>query len=241
MEGVLNYGEEMIRYTVARNPNLSSKVRIHVHPNGLIEAEAPSDAPPAEIKQALRKRARWITVQLREIANARAHAIAREFVSGETHFYLGRRFQLKVIPSNGEPSSVLLKSGQIRIILPSIDRAAVKRRLNGWYRAKAEDYLTRRLSEIAAGITWINEEPKLKLLTMRKQWGSCSPSGAIHLNPWLVRAPRECIDYVMVHELCHLREHNHSKRFYILLDRQLPGWRHTKTRLDGMAELLLCE
>ncbi len=136
---------------------------------------------------------------------------------------------------------MLLKGGQIRITLPCFDRAAVKRRLNDWYWAKAEDYLGRRLSEVATRIAWIDDEPELKLLAMRKQWGSCSPSGAIHLNPWLVRAPRECIDYVIVHELCHLREHNHSRRFYSLLDRQMPGWRHTKTRLDGMAELLLAE
>ncbi|ADM09233.1 hypothetical protein PB2503_05812 [Parvularcula bermudensis HTCC2503] len=241
MECVLHYGDETLRYTVARNPNLSTKVRIHVHPNGLIEAEAPSDAPPAEIKIALRKRARWITAQLREVAEARAHALPREFVSGETHFYLGKRYPLKIIQSAVEPSSVLLKGGQIRVTLPYRDPAAIKRRLNQWYRTKAADYFAKRLGEIASSVAWVRDEPDLKLLPMRKQWGSCSPSGAIHLNPWLVRAPRECIDYVIVHELCHLKEHNHSKRFYSLLDRQLPGWRHTKTRLDGMAELLLSE
>lgn len=241
MEGILKYGEETLKYIVARNPNLSTKVRIHVHPNGLIEAEAPPDTPPTDIQVALRKRARWITSQLREIVNGRTHALPREFVSGETHFYLGRRFQLKVIQSKDEASSVLLKGGQIKVVLPCIDRAAVKRRLNDWYRAKAEDYLARRLRQIATHITWVDEEPNLKLLPMRKQWGSCSPSGTIHLNPWLVRAPRDCIDYVIVHELCHLREHNHSRRFYSLLDQQVPDWRHTKMRLDGMAELLLSE
>lgn len=79
------------------------------------------------------------------------------------------------------------------------------------------------------------------MLRMKKQWGSCSPNGRILLNPHLVKAPRECIDYVLVHEICHLKEHNHGSKFYKLLDQMLPGWRSIKARLDGMAELLLNE
>ena len=81
----------------------------------------------------------------------------------------------------------------------------------------------------------------MKLLAMEAQWGSCSPSGAIHLNPALIRAPRHCIDYVITHELCHLREHNHSKRFYALLQKHDPYWGATKAELDRLAELLLVE
>jgi hypothetical protein len=74
---------------------------------------------------------------------------------------------------------------------------------------------------------------------MQKQWGSCSPQGHILLNPHLVKAPRECIDYVIIHELCHLKEHNHSPEFYRLLCLQMPDWKQVKAKLDGMAELLL--
>ncbi len=76
---------------------------------------------------------------------------------------------------------------------------------------------------------------------MKTQWGSCSPAGTILLNPHLVKAPRECIDYVISHELCHLKEHNHSPRYYRLLAKIMPSWEAVKTRLDGMAELLLNE
>ena len=76
----------------------------------------------------------------------------------------------------------------------------------------------------------------MRLQAMRVQWGSCSPTGRITLHPGLVRAPRECIDYVVLHELCHLASHDHSPRFYRLLDRHLPGWKAVKQRLDGMAE-----
>jgi len=74
---------------------------------------------------------------------------------------------------------------------------------------------------------------------MRTQWGSCSPKGDVLLNPYLVKAPKACIEYVVAHELCHLREHNHSERFYRLLSRVLPDWEARKAELDNLAELLL--
>lgn len=74
---------------------------------------------------------------------------------------------------------------------------------------------------------------------MRTQWGSCSPKGEVLLNPYLVKAPKVCIEYVVAHELCHLKEHNHSERFYRQLGRVLPDWTMRKAELDNMAELLL--
>jgi predicted metal-dependent hydrolase len=66
---------------------------------------------------------------------------------------------------------------------------------------------------------------------MKRTWGSCSSSGVITLNPHLVKAPPDCIDYVVAHEICHLREHNHSRAFYDLQDQLYPQWRAAKTRL----------
>lgn len=79
----------------------------------------------------------------------------------------------------------------------------------------------------------------MRLPVMTRQWGSCSPAGCLRLNPHLVRAPRECVDYVLQHELCHLQEHNHSPRFCQLLSRHFPDWRRRKSRLEEMAEFLL--
>lgn len=121
------------------------------------------------------------------------------------------------------------------------DKAAIKRRLKQWYRLRAEDYFQRRLAEISARLGWLTEIPPMKIVQMEQQWGSCSPSGSINLNPALIRAPRHCIDYVLLHELCHLKEHNHSKRFYTLLQGHDPNWIATKAELDRLAELLLAE
>ena len=74
---------------------------------------------------------------------------------------------------------------------------------------------------------------------MRRQWGSCSAQGILIPNPHLIRAPSACIDYVLLHELCHLKVHNHSPKFYSLLEREMPRWRAVKQRLDGLAQQLL--
>ena len=76
---------------------------------------------------------------------------------------------------------------------------------------------------------------------MQKQWGSCSPTGVLLLNLHLIKAPARCVDYVLLHEICHLREHNHGNAFCTLLESLLPDWRHMKDRLDNMAEMLLNE
>lgn len=86
---------------------------------------------------------------------------------------------------------------------------------------------------------WVDVPPPLHILTMQTQWGSCSPAGRLTLNPNLVKAHRECIDYVILHELCHLAEHNHSGRFYRLMAQVMPQWRTIKVRLDEMANLLI--
>lgn len=237
--GTLRYGDREIDYRVASAERLTTKVLIHVHPDGMVEVEAPPDRKVSEIQAAVKKRARWIFDSLDAVKDARAHALPREYVGGETHFYLGRRYRLKLREEPRVPSSVKLVRGCIEIVAPVADRTAVKRRLDQWYFVRAKHYFQKRLDHIAAEISWLSAVPQMKLVRMEHQWGSCTPTGTIHLNPALIRAPRHCIDYVLLHELCHLMEHNHSKRFYALLQRHNPNWVDTKAELDSLAELLL--
>jgi predicted metal-dependent hydrolase len=111
----------------------------------------------------------------------------------------------------------------------------------GWYRSRAEAVLFERLASLAHRLPWLKASPPASLRAMKVQWGSCSPAGRVLLNPELIRAPGECIDYVLLHELCHLKEHNHGPRFHRLLDRHMPEWRRIKTRLDATAEALLAQ
>lgn len=237
----LRYGDRETNYHVAPTERLTTKILIHVHPDGIVEVETPPNREPTIIQAAVQKRARWIFENIDSAKHARAYALPREYVGGETHFYLGRRYRLLVREDRTVPSSVKLVRGTIEIVAPVSDRAAIRRRLRQWYLDRAQNYFRRRLDQIIASLDWLSVTPPMKLVAMEHQWGSCSPTGSIHLNPALIRAPRHCIDYVLLHELCHLREHNHSKKFYALLARHDPHWVDTKAELDRLAELLLVE
>ncbi len=169
----------------------------------------------------------------------RRHALPREYCSGETHFYLGRRHQLKVFAVPGASRSVRLIAGRLEVSTPVGDAGDVKLALQRWYRQRALSYFNLRMTRLAAQLPWVETAPSIKLLKMKRCWGNCSPHGAITLNPALIKAPVYCVEYVLLHELCHLAEHNHSPRFYALLNRHMPEWREAKNELDGLSEMLL--
>lgn len=235
------YGTDRIDYQVVLKPAKNNRVSIHVYPDCSVRVDAPEGRELPEIHQAVLKRAGWIKHHVDEFKRQRAQALPRTYTSGESHFYLGRRYQLKVKKQNGPAPSVKLVRGQICVEAGSRDASAVKACLSAWYRGRAADVFARRLDEIAERVGWLRVVPNWRLVRMQKQWGSCSPTGVILLNPHLIKAPRECIDYVISHELCHLQEHNHSPHYYCLLGKVMPTWKAVKARLDGMAELLLNE
>lgn len=239
MNVFIRYGDEEVLCPVHESPAVSSRIRIHVYPDGNVEIVSPPGRSLAEVQKAAQRRARWVFDHRQAALQARELSLPREYVSGETHFYLGRRHKLIVRTGSGQPSSVRLTRGRLEVVAPVTDPAAVKRRLNEWYRDRAQDYFSHRVSEWSSSLPWVKAEPELRLVAMSTQWGSCSPQGTIHLNPALIRAPRHCINYVVLHELCHLIEHNHSKRFYAMLDRHMPAWQIAKSELDGLAELIL--
>uniref|UniRef100_A0A486XI61 Predicted metal-dependent hydrolase n=1 Tax=Rheinheimera sp. BAL341 TaxID=1708203 RepID=A0A486XI61_9GAMM len=229
------YGDERITFERV-NRQKAGKALIKVHPDCRVQVSAMPDVPDAELVQAAKKRGRWIYEQLRTFRAQLEHVKPREYVSGESHYYLGRQYLLKV---NVEPSavqSVKLFRGKLEVSVRERNVERIKSLLEGWYKEKAKEIFKSRLDAIMTQAIWIEKAPELRILTMQTQWGSCSPNGRITLNPLLVKAPRECIDYVILHELCHLVEHNHSERFYRLLSQVMPKWEKTKAKLDGMAQ-----
>lgn len=237
----LTYGGESVPYQVIQVPGRTGKVAIHVYPDGSVQVDAPPETEVEEIRRAVQKRARWVMRHVAQALKQKEHVLPREYVSGESHFYLGRRHQLKVVPVEQGKESVKLSRGLIKVETSSAIPEHIKDLLGRWYRSRAAEYFAGRLKAIIPGISWVSEAPKWRLQIMKKQWGSCSPQGVITLNPHLVKAPRDCIDYVLLHELCHLAEHNHGTEFYRLLETQVPGWKSVKAKLDGMADLLLNE
>ena len=135
---------------------------------------------------------------------------------------------------------ILLTSGEDKA-MQAAKRQRVKILLRDWYREHAAAYFQKRLAALQHNIAWLDSIPAFRLQAMQKQWGSCSPAGVLLLNPHLIKAPARCVDYVLLHEICHLREHNHGKTFYALLESLLPDWQCVKDKLDNMAEILLNE
>jgi len=236
IEQQLSYGDKQIPYKIFFSPNRNSKISIHIYPNGLVHVKSPLNTPLSDIKTAVYKRAQWINKHIKNVDHQNYFVLPREYISGESHFYIGRRFLLKIKKGS---TSVKLTRGQIQISTNEKNTKNVKALLWDWYVEHAERFFQKRLAEICTDIRWLKEVPEWKLRIMKKQWGSCSPKGIISLNPHLVKAPRECIDYVIIHELCHLKIHNHSKAYYKLLSKTFPEWETIKNRLDGMSEIIL--
>lgn len=234
------YGDQRIPYAVRVQPERKAcRVAIHVEPDGRVVVDVPPDTSPTQVRGAVAVRARWIHKHVSEARQRLAHVLPREYVSGESLLYLGRRYRLKVSIADVEVVAVRLKGGFIEVRIAAWNGAAIKAALLDWYLERARAVFISRLAKMTDGLRWVRQVPPIRLKNMKLQWGSCSPSGRMTLNPLLVRAPWECIDYVLLHELCHLKEHNHSKLFFRLLDAHMPGWQRTKEKLDNLAEVVL--
>lgn len=234
-----NYADEQIRFVRLPRTGGNGKILIKVLPDCRVQISAPETASDEQVIAAAKQRARWIYQQLREFRSRLEHVRPRQYISGESHFYLGKQYVLKVIENPTEKSSVKLLRGKIEVTVREKSAEKINALLADWYKARAKEVFARRLEAMLEQTLWVSEKPPLRVLTMQTQWGSCSPAGRLTLNPYLVKAPRDCIDYVILHELCHLAEHNHSERFYRLMGQVMPNWEKIKGRLDKMANSLI--
>lgn len=226
----IQYGNATIHYhlSYARRKTLA----ISVHPDLRVTVKAPEDAPIEDIESKVRKRAPWILRQQRDYQRYLPHLPPRQYVSGETHRYLGRQHRLKVVEDGQE--RVRLTRGRFFIyVRDKTDPERAKALLDGWYRRQARRVFKERLDACYPRAERLGAPyPEIAIRVMKTRWGSCNSHGRIALNLKLIQVPKQYIDYVVMHELCHLLERNHSGRFRELLDRAMPDWRERKSRLD---------
>lgn len=229
----LTYGKKKVAYSVSRRER--STLEISVYPDSSVEVVAPMDASDQAIEGRVKRRLKWITRQQRGFENFYPKPSPREYVSGESWLYQGRQYRLKVIEKDG-PSKVALRRPLLAVETPVRgDRDAVKKALDAWYRRRAQERLKLRYQVCAKEVKPYGiEAPTMHLQRMAKRWGSYAPSGRILLNPELVKAPTECIDYVILHELCHVKHRAHDKEFYKLLQRVVPDWLRFKHKLEHL-------
>ena len=233
----IRYGDEIIRFSLRVQPEREAKrLSIHVEPDGRVLVDAPAGVTQATMLAAVQKRSRWISQHVEAARERRANLLPCEYASGESLLYLGRRYRLKVMVAPHSRPETRMRGGFVVVAVPDRSAQKVREALEAWYRVRAREVFALRLAAVAAPLRWVRQLPPTRLQFMTVQWGSCSPAGRITLNPWLVKAPRECIDYVLLHELSHLLHHNHSPQFYRTLGRHMPSWRDVKAKLDGMAE-----
>jgi len=225
----LHFGDTAIEYTLTYAARKT--LAIHVHPDRSVTVKAPAGSDLAVVEGFLRKRAPWVLRKQAEFAALPPKQPPRRYVSGESFSYLGRHYRLKV--SEGEREWVKLARGYLEVTTPNkANTAYVQAQVELWLRRQAQRHLHERVVALLPRFKPLAlAEPELAVRAMKSRWGSCTGKGKITLNLHLMRAPRPCIDYVVVHELCHLVEHNHGKGFYALMDRVMPEWRKRREEL----------
>lgn len=255
---------EGIPVEVRRSARRRTRIGLAFDPSGFVLVEAPLDAGVAEIRGLIREHQRWLRHRLDKVTNTTGVTASLRYRPGELIHYLGHPYELVV--RQGVADAVSLKPrraapgeqlglfssphlrGQICVTLPTrcLDGARepsevrVRDAVTGWYRARAEEQFAVSLGVWRSRLGWLRGKvPAWRHRFMRSQWGSCSRSGRISLNTHLVKAPTRLIDYVVLHELCHLQHYDHGSRFYALMSRYMPDWRVRRGELDHYLPVLL--
>ncbi|NTU57387.1 MAG: M48 family metallopeptidase [Chlorobiaceae bacterium] len=226
----LKYGGRTIEYNLLYCDRKT--MEIAVLPDCSVIVKAPLDAGMDLIESRLAKRARWIVRQMNYFGQFNPKTPERCYVSGETHLYLGRQYRLKIV--QGTENTVKLTRGYFLVTTKDMLGSDVAGKLmEKWYLEKAKEQFKESLDRCLVKLKeYPVVRPHVSIKRMQKRWGSLSDKGTMTLNRDLIRAPRECIDYVVTHELCHQLCRDHSSDFYNLLDAVIPGWQKVKHRLE---------
>mgnify|MGYP000993268402 FL=1 len=204
---------------------------IKVYPDTSVKVFAPIDTDLPVIEQYLKAKHKWIEKQQRSFRSYLPATPARQYIGGESFLYLGKQYMLKIEPSTAE--DVKLYQGRLVVKTLNPEATHIKKLLQQWYIARATILFNKLFEEQFYLFKRFGlEKPVLQIKKMEKRWGSCTPQQKIILNPELIKAPVACINYVILHELCHLVHHNHSKAFYQLLENFMPDWQKYKQLLE---------
>jgi len=200
-------------------------MRLQIDRDGGVTLVAPWFVSNNSVRSFLQRHTLWLKKHLGKIEAQRRLRPTPQYLSGDVFYYFGEPLKLEVHPSNLKKPSIRIINDQITITLQrSISKTdgtkAAKRTIELYYRKKAEEVIHDRLQ-------FFNEYyhfhyHRVTLRDQKSRWGSCSRAGNLNFNWRLIMAPIEVIDFVVVHELCHLQEMNHSHRFWALVKERIP-------------------
>lgn len=229
MMASIQFGSRQIDFQIEYSDRKT--LGITVTPDMDVLVKAPIDSTISKIEEKLKKKAPWIIKQQSFFLAYHPKTTERKYISGETHLYLGKQYLLKV--EDNEKESVKLKGKFIEV--KTRDKTKVKQLVNNWYLEHARSKFHSTAQPLIEKFKKYKVEPSsIVLQEMPTRWGSCTPKGKIILNPELIKAPKGCIEYVIVHELCHLIHHDHTQKFIDLQTKEMKDWEKWKTKLERL-------
>lgn len=201
-------------------------------PNGRVRVAAPLAVSDHAVRLAVVGKLGWIKRQRARFADQPRQS-RRELVSGETHYFLGRRYRLKVIEHQGPGRVVLRNRATLELwVRAGTDASGRDQVLQRWYRERLRELVPALLTkwEPVLGV----QASDWRIKKMKTKWGACSVNARrIWLNLELAKKPSRCLEYLVVHELVHLVERHHNDHFMLLMDEHLPLWRQHRHELNG--------
>ncbi len=215
----------------------ASRLRLQINSNGEFQLVIPWLTTQRAVDRFLKENKSWIDRQVSSIERQKVKRPTFQYGTGDLFYYFGDKVHLAVQPSDRKRSNLRVQEDQMVISLyrhvgKKDGKIAVKKVIEQFYRKKAEEVIHDRLQ-------FFNEHYQFRYhrVTLRNQktrWGSCSSRGNLNFNWRLIMAPIEVIDYVVVHELCHLKEMNHSARYWALVEQAIPDYKkHRKWLKDN--------
>lgn len=226
----LEFGDQKIFFDLKYTER--KRLTIHVHPNRRVEVLAPFKKTIEEILERVRKRAEWIIKQKNYFEKFQPLPPERKYINGETHLYLGRQYRLKIKKGSSEKVKLIGRFLNVCTKSPK-NNIRIQALVEEWFRDHAMVLMMKHVHMCYLKIRKNSLPlPKIRFRKMKTRWGSFGKAGTITLNTDLIKAPLYCIDYVIMHELCHLKYPNHGQAFYKYLGSVMPDWKQRKERLE---------
>ena len=209
-------------------------VHLSVHPpNGRVTISAPMQMDLETIRLFSIQKLGWIRKQQAKFENQKREP-PREYVTRESHYYLGQRYLMKVVEHNAAPK-VVLKHNSIELYIRKAATITQKEDvLQGWYRQQLRELIPQYVAKFEKKMNI--KVSDIRIRSMKTKWGTCNHEAKrIWLNTELAKKPIESIEYVLVHEMVHLIERNHNETFIAYMDKFLPKWKHLREDLNRSA------
>ena len=219
-------------YTIKRSPN-RKKLTITVERDRSVVVHAPESTPEETIRQVVKSKRQWIYEKTKHAQkyDKKLHPPGKELVNGESALYLGREYQIEIISTD----STEIRFEQ-RFLIPASLVEERRGVLRNWYINRAKERILPKVKSLAAtlGVEFANA----KIVDNRFRWGSCTPKDNVNLNWRLIKAPMFVVDYVIVHELAHLIEANHTPRFWNVVRTHAPTMEKARSWLKDHGQIL---